>query len=240
MLSTKIEDLKFVVFDLETTGLKASEEQIIEIAAKKVDARGNEYGTFHKFVNLYKKERIDPFIVNLTNITEALLDEEGEDIDEVMDEFLQFIDDSILVAQNAKFDMGFLIQYYLKDNHHVFSRICLDTINLAKSLKPGMESYKLSVLTGMFGVDYDTNSHHRADYDVEITTNVLLAQLGMLDNIDTLEGLLEVETYRFWSEKQESFLTKLLNENGKNNLHKFDCFSVATASEHIGYFLDKK
>ncbi len=236
MVNKKIEEIEFVVFDLETTGLKAADEQIIEIAASKIK-NGVVIETFHKFVNLYKCDELEPFTVKLTNITDALLEEAGEHVDTVMAEYLEFIDGAVLVAQNAKFDMSFLIDYYLKQSGAVFSPYHLDTINLAKKLRPDQKSYKLAVLTGMFGVDYDSNSHHRADYDVEITTKVFLAQLAEA-KLTMFSELLTLEGHRQMSEKQASFLESLIS---KNHFHvpEDTKFTVATASAHIDYFLSK-
>lgn len=236
MISKKIEEIEFVVFDLETTGLKASDEQIIEIAASKIKS-GIEIEKFHKFIKLYKQDSLEPFTVKLTNITDALLEERGENISDVMAEFNEFIDGCVLVAQNAKFDMSFLIDYSLKENNAVFSPYHLDTIKIAKYLRPEEKSYKLSVLTEMFGVEYDADAHHRADYDVEITTKVFLKQLQEL-KVSLLMDLLKLEGYRPMSEKQESFLNSLIS---KNHFHVDEDtkFTINTASAHIDFFLNK-
>ncbi len=236
MVNKNISDVEFVVFDLETTGLKASEEQIIEIAASKI--RNNEViETFHRFIKLYKRDELEPFTVKLTNITDALLQEQGENIDDVMAEFREFIDETVLVAQNAKFDMSFLIDYYLNQNGSVFSPLHLDTINLAKKLRPGQKSYKLAVLTDMFSVTYDADSHHRADYDVEITSEVFKNQMSEV-SVDTLQQLLSYEGHRKMSDKQSSFLDSLIT---KNHFHvpEDTYFTVATASAHIDFFLNR-
>ncbi len=234
MLKKDITEIEFVIFDLETTGLKPETEQIIEIAACKVK-NGQIIDSFHRFVNLYRKDRLEPFIVDLTSITEGLLEQKGERVDNVMDDFLEFIDGTVLVAQNAKFDLGFLVNYYLNQNHQIFSPFYIDTINLAKSLRPEQTSYKLSLLTEMFGVEYDANAHHRADYDVEITTKVFLKQLELL-NVTELKELLKYNFYRPMSEKQENFLSSLITKN-QYHVPENTNFNIQTASMHIDYFL---
>ncbi len=234
MLNKKITELEFVIFDLETTGLKPETEQIIEIAASKVK-NGKIIEIFHRFINLYRKDRLEPFIVELTSITEGLLEQKGERVDNVMDDFLEFIDGAVLVAQNAKFDIGFLVNYYLNQNHQIFSPFYLDTINLAKNLRPNETSYKLSLLTEMFVIEYDANAHHRADYDVEITTKVFLKQLSEL-NANGLKELLQYSFYRPMSEKQENFLSSLIEKN-QYHVPENTSFNIQTASLHIDYFL---
>ncbi len=236
MQSKSIDELEFIVFDIETTGLKPSESQIIEIAASKIKA-GKVVEKFHKFVKLYTRDSLDPFTVKLTSITDALLEEEGENISDVMAEFNEFIDGAILVAQNAKFDMSFLIDYNLNANGSVFSPYHLDTIKLARKLRPNESSYKLAVLTDMFEVEYDSNAHHRADYDVKITTEVFLKQIKEA-SVRTLGELLTFEGFKEMTNKQASFLDSLIT---KNHYHMSEdtVFTVATASTHIDFFLKK-
>lgn len=241
MFEQQINEFNYIVFDLETTGLEAESEQIIEIAARKIDHHGNVISTFHRFIKLYKVKELSKFIIDLTSITSEVLQTEGSDIHEVMDEFLDYIDDSILVAQNSKFDMGFLLQYYLWEKNICFGRLCIDTINLAKSIYPNQESYKLSELTKLFKVSYDQYAHHRADYDVEITSKILIKQLKILqeNNINTIADLLKIENYRYFSVKQKSFLETLMGKNN-HNYHKMDVFNITVASKHIDYYLNKK
>jgi DNA polymerase-3 subunit alpha (Gram-positive type) len=241
MKSKNLAEFNYVIFDLETTGLDPKNEQIIEIAGRKINAKGETIDLFHKFVNLYKVETVSEFIQNLTHIDDSLLEKEGHDIQEVMGQFLDFIDDSILVAQNAKFDMSFLMQYYLHERNMVFTRLCLDTINLAKKLVPDRKSYKLSELVKIFGVKYDADAHHRADYDVEITTEVFKNQMSVLygQGIVTLAQLLEIDRFTAYSEKQQSFLDNLMGKSG-HHMHHYDFYTAKTASTHIEYYLNKK
>ncbi len=235
MAKLELEKNQFVIFDLETTGLSPIDDQIIEIAAQKVDCSGKTLEKFHRFVKLYKKSELDPFIVNLTSITDALLEEKGEDIDEVMDEFFEFSDGCILVAQNAKFDLGFLINYYLTVKKTVYGPLYVDTINLAKVIYPERKSYKLSVLTEMFGVEYAQDSHHRADYDVEITTEVFVKELAEL-KCNYIYELINYDNQRKMSEKQNNFLNSLCDQH---NIHRDTeaHLNVMTASMHIDFLL---
>ncbi len=231
--------MNFVIFDLETTGLSPKTEQIIEIAAKKVNEQGEELGLFHKFVSLYKVNQISDFIMNLTNITHEMLDEKGEDIIDVLNEFEDFCEGCVLVAQNAKFDMSFLMHHYLTQEDRAFSPLCLDTIDLAKHVKPGMDSYKLAKLVEYFDVDYDSNAHHRADYDVKITTDVFLKQLEAIHFKGDINELLEVISFSLMTEKQESFLNALMGQNN-HFVTGGHVFSKNTASFHIDFYLNNK
>lgn len=102
-----------IVFDTETTGLNPDECQIIELAALKVEARNGELeitGQMDEFVKLPEGERLPPRIVELTGITDELLDLEGISPQIVARDFLRLLGDkpATLVAHNAQFDASFL------------------------------------------------------------------------------------------------------------------------------------
>ena len=240
-MKRKVKDVSFVVFDLETTGLKPIDNQIIEIAALKIDNEGNELGRFERLVKLYKKPNLDPFIVNLTGIDEELLKVEGENHAIVMEEFLEFIEDSVLVAQNTPFDISFLMEYYLSKSDMPFTRFNLDLINLSKFLFKNEETYKLSSLVDYYKVDYDQTKHHRAMYDVEITKNCFVKSLEMLGKEKELllGELFGINKTQICSEKQASYLESLM---GKKNhfLNNNDLFTKTTASYHIDFYVTRK
>ncbi len=241
MLRKKLNEINFVVFDVETTGFKPAEEQIIEIGAVKTDIDGNVLETFSEFVSLYKKKEVPQKITELTTITTEELLEKGKNINTVMDDFLKFIDNCILVAQNAKFDMSFLAGYFLEEKRQTFSSVCLDTINFAKIIFPLEDSYRLAHLVELFDVDYASDSHHRADYDAKITADVFHKELSKLeiDENTTVGELIKLEQVELITSKQESFLNSLIE---KNNilLNSSDFYTKHTASAHIDIILNLK
>lgn len=234
MFETKLEEATFVVFDLETTGFSPVTDQIIEIGAVKIDYKGNVLERFSKFVKLYKQDKLSEKIKELTHITDNMLAIDGEDVHDVMDEFCNFIGDAVLVAQNAKFDMGFMAGYFLQNHRLTYSRVCFDTINFAKRLVPGADSYRLTVLAPMFNVPYDPNAHHRADYDAEITSMIFAKQLSMmnLNGQETINQLIAFENNDSITVKQESFLNSLVTKHGIRT-NQLELFTKQTASSHI-------
>lgn len=239
MFTNKVAETTFVVFDLETTGFSPINDQIIEIGAVKVNSMGMVISRFSKFVKLYKTNKLSPKIIELTQITDNMLEIQGEDIHDVMDEFCYFIGDSILVAQNAKFDMSFMAGYFLEFHKLTYSRLCFDTIKFAKVLKPEESSYRLSLLAPMFDVEYDPNAHHRADYDAEITAKIFAKQLSLL-NIDestTVLQMIELEASDLITSKQESFLNSLMQQHGIRS-NELEFFNKQTASSHIDIILN--
>lgn len=240
MFTNKIIETTFVVFDLETTGFSPVNDQIIEIGAVKIDSDGTVISRFSKFVSLYKVSNLSPKIKELTQITDNMLAIKGEDIHEVMNEFIHFIGDSILVAQNAKFDMSFMAGYFIEFHKLTYARLCFDTIKFGKVLKPNESSYKLSLLAPMFNVTYDPNAHHRADYDAEITSQIFINQLKLLSlpSNATVNQMIELEASDLITSKQESFLNSLMQKHGIRS-NQLEFFNKQIASAHIDIILNQ-
>ena len=94
----------FVVFDIETTGFSSTNDKITEIGAVKIE----NYKVVDRFSEFINPERdISYKIQNLTGITNDMVKDKPT-IEEVFPKFLEFIGDSVLVAHNADFDMGFI------------------------------------------------------------------------------------------------------------------------------------
>ncbi|WOO87465.1 exonuclease domain-containing protein [Mollicutes bacterium LVI A0039] len=239
MFTNKAKEATFVVFDLETTGFSPVNDQIIEIGAVKVDSEGVVISRFSKFVKLYKVAKLSPKIKELTQITDNMLELQGEDVHEVMDEFCNFIGDAVLVAQNAKFDISFMAGYFIEFHKLTYSRLCFDTIKFAKVLMPNEDSYRLTVLAPMFGVEYDANAHHRADYDAEITAKIFAKQLASLNITETttILDMINLEASELITSKQESFLNSLMQKHGIRS-NQMEFFNKQTASAHIDIILN--
>ncbi len=242
MLDKKIQELSYVVFDIETTGFDPIFDQIIEIGAVKVDGTGKVIDKFQRFVSLYKKEELPPKIIELTHITDDMLKNEGEDIDFVMSEFIDFFGNSVLVAQNTKFDMSFIDMYYLKNKNMFLSNITFDTIDLAKHIFPDKSTYKLAKLIEYFEVDYDSKAHHRADYDALITSQIFVKGMSHLvvdKNKDFIKDYMEVFKIEEATINQKKFLHSLLVKNNivlqdKVYLSKFNASrQIAILNENI-------
>src|SRR5688572_21829514 len=157
-------ETSFVVFDLETTGAKAPPCRITEIGAFKVE-NCEVVGEFHTLVN--PEVPIPPFITTLTGISDVMVAGAPRFAD-VVDGFLEFIGDSVLVAHNSPFDLGFL-------NHeismvHEDSRVgnpALCTVQLSRRLLPDIENHKLKTVANYYSVDL--LRHHRASDDAHAT-----------------------------------------------------------------------
>ena len=184
----------FVVVDLETTGTSPSAGAMItEIGAVKI--RGGEVlGEFHTLVN--PGSPIPPFITVLTGITDAMV-APAPLFDEVLPAFLEFCgsaQETILIAHNAPFDIGFLKAAADSNSYSWPNFRVLDTVKIARKTlsKDETPNVKLGTLAQYFGVEEPPT--HRALDDARATVHIfhhLLERLGNL-GVHTLEALQEL------------------------------------------------
>ena len=101
---------RMVIFDTETTGIDYGKDRIIEIGAVSLEG-GAENGSMDLFIRLPEGRRLDPFIVNLTGITEERLEAEGVGDREAAGAFAKLLagaERPLIAAYNAQFDLNFL------------------------------------------------------------------------------------------------------------------------------------
>ncbi len=180
----KIEDATYCVLDLETTGLSFRTEKITEIGIMKV--KNNEViDKFTTFVNPEKP--IPQRVIEVTNITDDMV-KNAPTIEEILPKVLEFIGDSILVAHNADFDIGFL-KHNCTELGLKLDNTYLDTLRLAKALFPEYKKYKLGIIAENLGIKVEVA--HRALDDVDTTVKVFNVMLNKLKekNIITLDDM---------------------------------------------------
>ncbi|MHC0037166.1 PolC-type DNA polymerase III [Pseudoneobacillus sp. C159] len=161
----------YVVFDVETTGLSAVYDKIIELAAVKI-REGEIIDRFESFANPH--HRLSATTINLTGITDDMV-ENAPEIEDVLKRFNEWTGDSVFVAHNASFDMGFLNVGYKRLGMEKVKNPVIDTLELARYLYPEMKNHRLNTLAKKF--DVELTQHHRAIYDAEATGYLLLKML---------------------------------------------------------------
>ncbi|MCH5644506.1 DEDD exonuclease domain-containing protein [Gordonia sp. ABSL49_1] len=170
-------DTTLVVVDLETTGSSPDGDRITEIGAVKI--RGGE--VLGEFATLVDPERsIPPQIVTLTGITHAMVSAAPR-IGEVLPAFIEFARGSILVAHNARFDMGFLRRNALRLHLEWPFSLTLCTVTMARRIlhRDEAPTVRLSALADLF--DVSVRPTHRALDDARATVEVfhhLLERVG--------------------------------------------------------------
>ncbi|SFD88306.1 DNA polymerase III catalytic subunit, PolC type [Bacillus sp. OV194] len=163
----KLADESYIVFDVETTGLSAVYNKIIELAAVKV-LNGEIIDRFESFANPH--EPLSDTTINLTGITDDMV-RDAPEIEEVLRRFETFMGNDILVAHNASFDMGFLNEGFRKIGIQEARNPVIDTLELARFILPELKNHRLNTLCKKF--DIELTQHHRAIYDAEATGYLL-------------------------------------------------------------------
>ena len=223
-------DTTYCVLDLETTGLSFRTEKITEIGVMKVKS-GEVLEEFSCFVNPEKP--IPQKVVEVTNITDDMV-KDAETIDVVMPKLLDFLGDSVLVAHNADFDIGFL-KYNAKELGYELNNTYLDTLRLAKDLFPDYKKYKLGIIAENLGIKVEVA--HRALDDVDTTVKVFRVMLDMLRErgVKTLDDIDTTNNSKADYKKLPSYHAIILAKNyvGLKNLYKLVSYS------HLDYFYKK-
>jgi len=161
---------RFVVVDLETTGLHADRHEIIEIGAIKI-ALSNEVHPFFQAL-IVPKKRISSKITALTGLDRTTLVREGSPIEEILPQFLEFCEDLPLVAFNAEFDRAFLESACIRCGHLPPAGSWICALELSRRAWPGRSSYRLSALSSDAG--YDMDDEHRAIGDCKRAMKIFL------------------------------------------------------------------
>lgn len=176
----------YIVFDIETTGLDSSYDEVIEIGAIKV--KNNK--TVSKFNSLVKpKNEIDEYITELTGITNEMV-KDAPTIEEVLPDFMDYIGNDILIGHNVNFDINFIYDNLYRNKLDVLTNDFIDTMRISRKLLPELPHHRLIDLAKYFKIDSTNN--HRSLKDCEITMNVYESLKGIAlqkyDNVDEFKN----------------------------------------------------
>ena len=174
--SRLLEELDFVVVDIEATGAKMPPNRIIELGAYRI--RGGRI--VDRFMTLVNPEiSIPRFVVALTNITNEMV-KQAPLFAEVAPKWLEFVEDAVLVAHNAPFDTNFLnheIARVYPGHRMINPHLC--TVTLSRRTVPGLANYRLETVADHFAIPiFD---RHRAGSDALATAEVFLRILALLE-----------------------------------------------------------
>ena len=221
-------DTIYCVFDLETTGISHITEKITEIGAIKIK-NGEIIDTFETFVNPEKP--IPEEVVNVTHITDDMV-KDADTIDVVMPKFLEFIGDSVMVAHNADFDIGYL-KYNCEKLGLDFDVSHVDTLRLAKAVFPEFSRFRLGFIAEKLGIKVDVA--HRALDDVKTLVQVFneIVERAKDKNAKTIDDFDNVFETDFRKLPTYHIIILAKNYVGLKNLYKLVSFS------HVDYFYKK-
>ncbi|CEG27628.1 ATP-dependent DNA helicase DinG [Bacillus sp. B-jedd] len=169
---------KFVVVDLETTGNSPKKgDRIIQIAAVVIEG-GKISDTYTSLLN--PLQPIPPFISELTGLSDDDVSE-APLFSEIAPKISSLLKDAYFVAHNVLFDLGFLQEELILCGEESFAGPVLDTVEMARFLKPSADSYKLADLAAGEGLSHDRP--HQADSDATVTAELFLLFLDKLKKL---------------------------------------------------------
>jgi len=214
-----LSEATYVVFDVETTGLSAIYNDLIQVAASKM-YKGNIIAEFDEFIN--PGHPLSAFTTELTGITDDHV-KNAKPLVQVLKEFQEFCKDTVLVAHNATFDVGFMNANYERHGLPKISQPVIDTLEFARNLYPEYKRHGLGPLTKRFGVALE--HHHMANYDAEATGRLLFIFIkevaekhGVTDLARLNIDLISPDSYKKARVKHATIYVK--NQVGLKNIFK--------------------
>ncbi|TFB23176.1 PolC-type DNA polymerase III [Filobacillus milosensis] len=223
-----LNEANYIVFDVETTGLSASYDKIIELAAVKV-YQGEIVDRFERFANPHQK--LSQTTIDLTGITDDMVVGAPE-IEEVMQDFYEWMGEDILVAHNASFDIGFINAAFQRMDIEKVTNPVIDTLELARLLYPELKNHRLNTLCKHLNIDL--TQHHRAIYDAEATGYLLwnliksAMEKEMYSHHELNRHVGEGDSYKRSRPNHATIIAK--SQEGLKNLFKL------VSMAHVNYF----
>jgi DNA polymerase-3 subunit epsilon len=205
--STLLSQVTFCVVDLETTGSSSAYGGITEIGAVKYKG-GEEVSRLSTLVN--PGQSIPANIVMLTGISDSMV-ADAPRIEDVLETFLDFVEGTVLVAHNARFDVGFLNAALQRHGYDVLSNVVVDTVTLARRLvRSEVPNCKLSTLASHF--NFPHQPIHRAMDDVLATGDLLhyLIERAAAFGVYDLDDLVALPSLGAHPESQKLQMTENL------------------------------
>lgn len=159
-----------IVFDIEGTGTDIFADNIIQLSAIKI-RKGKKIAEFNRYL---KSDKPVGDSEKVHHISDEYLQTHGENPKLVLQEFCQFIQNTIITGHNIRgYDMDILNQNLLKHNLKPvdFSNINFDTLDLVRRFYPNLPNHKLEFLSNHF--QFETKSNHNSLDDVFATWELL-------------------------------------------------------------------
>lgn len=204
LLIKEFNDDNIIIFDVESTGVDVTEDEIIQIAAIKINKHGQVIKTFERFL---KNKKSVSSSENVHGFSDEFLKNNGGDKGEVLRGFIEFSRDAVIVGHNVQFDINIL--------NSELDRLSLgklkfktfyDTLDIYRRFHPKLVNFKLETLSNIFETTHKPS--HDAMDDI-LATNELLVRAIKKDIIPTSLDRIAYMTKHI---KAFSEITKKLNE----------------------------
>ncbi|GAP00522.1 PolC-type DNA polymerase III [Fructobacillus ficulneus] len=222
-------DQLYVAFDLETTGLSAVADRIIELSAVKMEL-GNVVDKFSEYIN--PGFPLSEFTTNLTSITDAMVANAKPEA-EVIQAFREWSAGTVLIGHNVTFDVDFMNATYARYDQGPIENPVIDTLTLTRWLYPDYKSYRLGTLAKKFSIELE--QAHRAIYDAETTGHLAWKLLKEANQRYELTNFNQLNDHMLdggaWKHGRPFHATLLVqNDQGLKNLYQL------VSESNIKYF----
>ena len=174
LLINEFEKENIIVFDVESTGVDVTEDEIIQIAAIKLNKKGEVVDKFEKFLK-NKKPVKDSYYVH--GFSDEMLQRIGEDKEKVLKEFVEYSKDSLIVGHNVQYDINILCSELERNNlGKPKFKSFYDTLDIYRRFYPGNINYKLENLSKVYDTKHKPS--HDAMDDIIATGELLVRAIN--------------------------------------------------------------
>lgn len=220
LLINEYEEENIIVFDVESTGIDVTEDEIIQIAAIKINKKGEVVRSFEKFL---RNKRSVKSSEKVHGFSDEFLSKNGEEKENVLKEFVEFSKGAIIVGHNVQFDINILTSELNRANlgTHKFKGF-YDTLDIYRRFHPNLINHKLETLSKYFKTE-NIPSHDAMD-DILATSELLVRAI----NEDIKPTSMERIAYMTKHIKAFTKITEKLNDLFKKAEGLRPCDIVAT------------
>ena len=214
-----IDDVTYIAFDLETTGLSCYFDHIIEFGAVKIV---NNTIVDRKQLFIKPPVSIPDFIQEKTNITDLMV-KDALPFKDVIDDILSWIQDGVLVAHNATFDFGFLNEELKRIGRKPLTNVVIDTLDFARAIHSDRRAYRLGNIARLYRISYDEEVAHRADYDAEVLAEVFLCMIKDAKKLEakTINDLQKLQSSKSFAKVRKSHVVVMAkNQHGIKDIYQ--------------------
>ena len=174
LLINEFEKENIIVFDVESTGVDVTEDEIIQIAAIKLNKNGEVVDKFETFLK-NKKPVKDSYYVH--GFSDEMLQRIGEDKEKVLKEFVEYSKDFIIVGHNVQYDINILCSELERNNlGKPKFKTFYDTLDIYRRFYPGNINYKLENLSKVYDTKHKPS--HDAMDDIIATGELLVRAIN--------------------------------------------------------------
>lgn len=203
MLIEELDKGNIVVFDVESTGVNVTSDEIIQIAAIKINNKGKVIEKFEKFL---KNSKSVDSSMKVHGFTDEFLEKNGEDKGKVLEEFIEFSKDSVIVGHNVQYDINILNSELRRSNlSKAKYKGFYDTLDIYRRFYPKLKNHKLESLSAIFKTE--TKPSHDAMDDILATKDLLIYAVENNIKPTSLERINKMNKYI----KDFDYISRALN-----------------------------